>query len=100
LEVQLTPQKLLQTLLSIETQFGRTRNSRWGPRTLDLDLLLYNDLILETATLQLPHPRMRERAFVLVPWAEIAPGWVDPVTGMAIAQLLQTVDCSGVLKLL
>ena len=100
LEVQLTPKELLETLLTIETQFGRTRNSRWGPRTLDLDLLLYNDLILDTATLQLPHPRMRQRAFVLVPLAEIAPVVVDPVSGMAIAQLLQTVDCSEVLKFL
>lgn len=96
LEVRLSPQDLLETLLEIEKQFGRTRRERWGPRTLDLDLLLFDDLILDTPPLQIPHPRMRERAFVLVPLAEIAPEWIDPVTGVAIAQLLEAVDCSGV----
>lgn len=96
LHVQTEPQQLLETLLGIEAQFGRIRRERWGPRSLDLDLLLYDDLILETPTLQLPHPRMRERAFVLVPLAQIAPDWIEPVSGIAIAQLLQAVDCSGV----
>lgn len=99
LDVQLTPQELLETLLKIEAQFGRTRKERWGPRTIDLDLLLFDDLILDIPNLQLPHPRMRERAFVLVPLAEIAPNWVEPVSGKAIAQLVQTVDCSGVCRL-
>ncbi|MGH2412524.1 MAG: 2-amino-4-hydroxy-6-hydroxymethyldihydropteridine diphosphokinase [Microcystaceae cyanobacterium] len=97
LQVQLTPEQVLETLLSIEDQFGRVRRERWGPRTLDLDLLLYDDLILNTPQLQIPHPRMRERAFVLVPLAEIAPNWIDPLSGKAIAQLLKTVDCSGVM---
>lgn len=96
LQVQTSPQQLLETLLGIEAKFGRIRRERWGPRSLDLDLLLYDDLILETPTLQLPHPRMRERAFVLVPLAQIAPDWIEPVSGIAIAQLLQAVDCSGV----
>lgn len=96
LQVQTSPQQLLETLLGIEAQFGRIRRERWGPRSLDLDLLLYDDLILETPTLHLPHPRMRERAFVLVPLAQIAPDWIEPVSGIAIAQLLQAVDCSGV----
>lgn len=99
LEVQLTPQELLETLQNIEAQFGRLRQERWGPRTLDLDFLLFDDLILETPTLQLPHPRMTERAFVLVPLAEIAPDWIEPVSGKAIAQLVQGVDCSGVRRL-
>jgi 2-amino-4-hydroxy-6-hydroxymethyldihydropteridine diphosphokinase len=98
LDVQLTPEALLETLLDVEQQFGRVRLQRWGPRTLDLDLLLYDDRILETAKLQIPHPRMRERAFVLVPLAEIAPDWLDPVSKKAIAQLLEEVDCSGILK--
>lgn len=96
LEVQLTPQELLETLLSVEKQFGRLRRERWGPRTLDIDLLLFDDLILETPHLQIPHPRMKERAFVLVPLAEIAPTWVEPISGIAIAQLVQRLDCSGV----
>lgn len=96
LEVQLTPQELLKTLLNIEDQFGRVRTERWGPRTLDLDLLLFGDLILETPNLQIPHPRMTERAFVLVPLAEIAADWIEPVSQKAIAQLVEKVDCTGV----
>ncbi|MFE1744318.1 2-amino-4-hydroxy-6-hydroxymethyldihydropteridine diphosphokinase [Coleofasciculus sp. H7-2] len=104
LHVQMQPQQLLETLLGIEAQFGRVRQERWGPRTLDLDLLLFDDVILDTQgegipSLHLPHPRMRERAFVLVPLAEIAPDWLDPVSGCAIAQLVQAVDCSEVRRL-
>lgn len=98
LTTSLSPRPLLDTLLSIETQFGRVRQERWGARTLDLDLLLYEDVVLDTPRLQLPHPRMRERAFVLVPLGEIAPNWVDPITGSAIAQLKDTIDCSGILQ--
>lgn len=96
LRVQLTPQALLETLLTVEARFGRVRHERWGARTLDLDLLLFDDLVLQTPQLQIPHPRLRERAFVLVPLAEIAPDWIEPVSGKAIADLVQTVDCSGV----
>lgn len=99
LKVQLTPEELLAALLEVEKQFGRVRTQRWGPRSLDLDLLLFERIILETPKLQIPHPRMRERAFVLVPLAEIAPDWIDPGSGKAIAQLLQGVDCSGVHRL-
>ena len=100
LHVQLTPQMLLETLMGIEVKFGRVRQEHWGPRSLDLDLLLYDNLVLNTPNLQLPHPRMRERAFVLVPLAEIAPTWVEPVSGKTIAELLQAVDCSGVKPLM
>ncbi|MGB3691617.1 MAG: 2-amino-4-hydroxy-6-hydroxymethyldihydropteridine diphosphokinase [Spirulinaceae cyanobacterium] len=96
LEVRLTPQELLATLLRIETEFGRVRREHWGPRFLDLDLLLFEDLILVTPRLQLPHPHLRQRAFVLLPLAEIAPDWVDPVSKKAIKQLLEEVDCSGI----
>jgi 2-amino-4-hydroxy-6-hydroxymethyldihydropteridine diphosphokinase len=96
LEVQLTPEALLRALLDIERQFGRVRQKRWEARTLDLDLLLYGDLILDTPTLQIPHPRMRERAFVLVPLAEIAAAWLEPISQQTISQLLEVVDCSGV----
>lgn len=94
--VKQEPQSLLQILLDIEKQFGRTRGEKWGPRTLDLDLLLYDDLILETAVLQIPHPRIRERAFVLVPLAEIVPQWIEPVSGKTIEELVKAVDCTGV----
>ncbi|MBV9385092.1 MAG: 2-amino-4-hydroxy-6-hydroxymethyldihydropteridine diphosphokinase [Chroococcidiopsidaceae cyanobacterium CP_BM_ER_R8_30] len=99
LQVQLTPPLLLKKLLDIEAQFGRVRQEHWGPRTLDLDLLLFDNLILDTPTLVLPHPRLRERAFVLVPLAEIAPNWVEPVSGKAITELAQDIDCSGVHRL-
>jgi len=96
LEVSLTPQSLLQQLLEIEAKAGRVRRERWGPRTLDLDLLLFDDLILETPTLNIPHPGLHQRAFVLVPLAEIAPNWVDPVSRRQVIDLLNQVDRSGV----
>lgn len=99
LQIQMSPQLMLETLLDIEAQFGRVRQERWGPRSLDLDLLLYDELVLDTPTLQIPHPRMRDRAFVLVPLAEIAPNWIEPVSGKAISQLVQAVDCSGVVRI-
>lgn len=95
----LEPHALLTTLLAIEQQFGRVRTERWGPRLLDLDLLLYDDQILDTPSLQLPHPQMHERAFVLVPLAEIAPQWVHPVMGEAIGHLVQLVNSTGVERL-
>lgn len=98
-QVQLTPLEILERLLAIENQFGRERREHWGARTLDLDLLLYDDLVLNTPHLQLPHPRMHERAFVLVPLAEIAPNWVHPVLKSNIQQILHNVDCSGVKRL-
>ncbi|MBW4621768.1 MAG: 2-amino-4-hydroxy-6-hydroxymethyldihydropteridine diphosphokinase [Cyanosarcina radialis HA8281-LM2] len=100
LEVQLTPEELLATLLKIEDRFDRTRHERWGPRTLDLDLLLFDDLILDAPALQIPHPRMTQRAFVLVPLAEIAPDWIEPISQKAIAELVKTVNCSGVRRLI
>jgi 2-amino-4-hydroxy-6-hydroxymethyldihydropteridine diphosphokinase len=99
LHVTITPEDLLNVLLAIETRFGRVRQQHWGPRTLDLDLLLFDDLVLDTPTLQIPHPRMIERAFVLAPLAEIAPNWVEPVSQTAIATLVEAVDCSGVSQL-
>ncbi len=98
LQVEMIPEFLLEILLKIENNFGRLRNERWGPRTLDLDILLYENRIIETPKLQIPHPRMRERAFVLVPLAEIAPDGIEPVSGLAIKELLKDVDCSDVRK--
>ncbi|UKP00737.1 2-amino-4-hydroxy-6-hydroxymethyldihydropteridine diphosphokinase [Nostoc sp. UHCC 0870] len=96
LQVKMSPQELLDTLLATEQKFGRVRRERWGARSLDLDILLYDDLILDTPNLQIPHPRMHERAFVLVPLVEIAPDWIEPVSGLAIKQLVKKVDCSDV----
>jgi 2-amino-4-hydroxy-6-hydroxymethyldihydropteridine diphosphokinase len=96
LRVAMLPQALLATLLTIENKFGRVRQEHWGPRTLDLDLLLYDDLILNEPNLQIPHPRMHKRAFVLVPLAEIAPTWIEPVSEQTIQNMLPEVDCSDV----
>ncbi|MDJ0511722.1 MAG: 2-amino-4-hydroxy-6-hydroxymethyldihydropteridine diphosphokinase [Crocosphaera sp.] len=96
LETSLTPEKLLGELLKIEQDFGRIRQQKWGPRTLDLDLLLYDDLILETQILEIPHPRMIERGFVLVPLCDIAATWVHPITQKTIKDHLNMVDDKGV----
>ncbi len=94
IKVAINPQRLLATLMTIEQEFGRVRSIRWGPRTLDLDIILYADLMLDSPDLTIPHPRMAERAFVLVPLAEIAPDWVEPVSGQTISQLVQKLDIS------
>ena len=91
-----TPEELLAILQATEMQFGRVGKSTLQPRTLDLDLLLYADIVLNTPNLTIPHPRMSERAFVLVPLAEIAPDWIEPVSGTKIAKLLRNVDTSEV----
>jgi 2-amino-4-hydroxy-6-hydroxymethyldihydropteridine diphosphokinase len=95
----LSAQALLDVLIATEQQFGRVRTQHWGPRTLDLDLLLYDSVVLHTPTLTLPHPRMAERAFVLIPLAEILPDWVHPVIGLTIQQLCDQLDCTGVSQL-
>jgi 2-amino-4-hydroxy-6-hydroxymethyldihydropteridine diphosphokinase len=87
-EPSLGPRAVLETLIAIEQAGGRERPYRNAPRTLDLDLILFGDLVLEEPGLVLPHPRFRERRFVLEPLAEIAPELVDPVTGLTIADLL------------
>lgn len=96
LEVGLAPHDLLNTLLKIEDEFGRVRQERWGPRTLDLDLILYDNLVLNTPNLTIPHPEMLNRAFVLVPLAEIAPNMIEPQSGLSIRELLAKVEQSGV----
>lgn len=80
---------LLAALLEIERRCGRERPCDGAPRTLDLDLILYGDAVVNEPGLLVPHPRFRERAFVLEPLAEIAPEWVDPVTGLTVAELAQ-----------
>ena len=81
LETELSPRQLLWNLLLIERRLGRTRTRRWGPRTIDLDLLLYGPLVVEEPDLQVPHPEMTRRSFVLVPLVELDPLLVHPVTG-------------------
>jgi 2-amino-4-hydroxy-6-hydroxymethyldihydropteridine diphosphokinase len=81
LDTELPAEKLLDALQAIEQGHQRQRTVRWGPRTLDLDLLLYGDAVIETQRLQVPHPRMDQRAFVLYPLADIAPALIIPGHG-------------------
>nr|WP_267962737.1 2-amino-4-hydroxy-6-hydroxymethyldihydropteridine diphosphokinase [Thermus hydrothermalis] len=96
LDTGLDPRELLQALLEVERALGRERKERWGPRTIDLDLLLYGDLVLEEEGLQVPHPRLHERAFVLVPLLDLLPEGRHPVLGVRFAELLAALDASGV----
>ena len=98
LDTTLEPQALLDALLSVERAFGRERRERWGPRTLDLDLLLYGDEVIDVPGLRVPHPHLHERAFVLRPLADIAPQANVPGRGR-VAELLARVDSSGCIPL-
>ena|SRR5215831_10873050 len=91
-DTRLTPRALLEFLLETERQFGRERPYPAAPRTLDLDLILYEAEIIDEPGLIVPHPRFRERRFVLEPLAEIAADWIDPVTGRRIEELLRTLE--------
>ena len=115
LRTTLPPRDLLALLHEVEARFGRRRDTRWGPRTLDLDLLFHGDRILPDPAMQahwrdlppdrqqvaapedliLPHPRLQDRPFVLIPLAEIAPGWRDPVTGRSVADLARDLSDDG-----
>jgi 2-amino-4-hydroxy-6-hydroxymethyldihydropteridine diphosphokinase len=88
-QTELEPEPLLDLLLSIERERGRKRPARRAPRTLDLDLILYGNRIVQTSGLEIPHPRFRDRRFVLQPLAEIAPEMRDPVTGLTVSELLR-----------
>ena len=88
IETELSPQQLLKHCLDIEQQLHRVREIRWGPRTLDIDILLYSDNIIETDNLIIPHPRMQERAFVLIPLNDIASDKKDPRLNQKIHDLV------------
>ena len=92
IQTTLSPLSLLHTLKDIETAVGRQPRIRWGPREIDLDLLIYGDLCLKTEKLVVPHPEMHLRHFVLVPFAEIAPDLVHPVLQESIQTLLEYLE--------
>ncbi len=87
LETSLEPEELLFVLLETERSLGRDRNQAWPDRTLDLDLLLWQDLVYHTSTLELPHPRLHRRLFVLAPLCDLAADFVHPVLGLPLRQL-------------
>jgi 2-amino-4-hydroxy-6-hydroxymethyldihydropteridine diphosphokinase len=98
IETALRPRALLDHLLAIERRHGRVREFPNAPRTLDLDIVLYGDVTLREPGLTIPHPRMHERAFVVVPLAEIAPEAVVPGRG-SVSRMLRNVDAAGLVKL-
>ena len=97
-DTRLTAEQMLGYMQAVENQQGRVRTERWGPRTLDLDLLLFDDLVLQSATLTVPHPEMHKREFVLYPLFEIAPDIEIPGQGH-IKHLLRGLDPDKVKKL-
>jgi 2-amino-4-hydroxy-6-hydroxymethyldihydropteridine diphosphokinase len=92
----LGPAELLAFLKDIEAKMGRQETFRFGPRIIDLDILFYNDLVLDTHTLTIPHPRIAERSFILFPLADIAPDLFHPVLHKTIQQLKAGMDTSGI----
>ena len=98
-ETGLEPEPLLDHLKQLEARLGREPSFHWGPRLIDIDLIFYDDLIMDTPRLVIPHPRLHERAFVLVPLADIAADFIHPVLGKTIRQLLEGVDKSNILPI-
>ena len=92
----LPPLDLLDLLKQLEVRLGRRSGMRYGPRLIDLDILLYDDLQLETPALTIPHPRLAERAFVLAPLADLAPGLRPPGMSLSISEMLERVDRAGI----
>ncbi|NWJ22978.1 2-amino-4-hydroxy-6-hydroxymethyldihydropteridine diphosphokinase [Rhizobium sp. Td3] len=96
IETSLSPEALLQTCLDIEKSMKRVRIERWGPRTIDIDVLTYGNAPYVAETIEVPHPRMTERAFVLMPLADIAPDLL--VKGRRVSDWLEAVDTAGIVK--
>ncbi|MBI5975539.1 2-amino-4-hydroxy-6-hydroxymethyldihydropteridine diphosphokinase [Staphylococcus canis] len=92
IQTSLTPHQLLDACLEIEQRLHRVRKERWGPRTIDIDILLYGTSVVEDDRLSLPHPRMVERAFVMVPLNDIAPNVIEPRSKQRIQDLVQHDD--------
>ena len=92
----LSPLQLLRSLKDTERQLGRQASFRNGPRPIDIDILLFDDLVVDSPDLTIPHPRMNERAFVLAPLADIAPDMVHPIQHLTVREMLERIDCGGI----
>ena len=99
IETELNPKELLVWLKEVERKVGREKTFKWGPRIIDIDILLYDDLHVTEDNLEIPHPEMHKRAFVLSPLAEIAPSAKHPITGLTVRQMSDAVGDEGVSKL-
>jgi len=98
IETELAPMELLEKCLEIERKLGRVRREKNGPREIDVDILFYGDKILDEPGLKIPHPEIRNRKFVLVPLAEIAPDFADPVTKKTVSQMLKECGDTAIVK--
>lgn len=96
-KTSMDPQLLLAQLKEIEVAVGRQDRGPWGPREIDLDILYIDDLAIRDGELEIPHPRMHERAFVLLPLSQIAPHWRHPILGKTVEELLKEVSLSGII---
>jgi len=98
IETHLAPRQLLWNLMLIERRLGRVRTQHWGPRVIDLDLLLYGEEVVDEPDLQVPHPQMTQRSFVMVPLVEIEPLLVHPVTNQTMLSILQRLGADPLVK--
>lgn len=96
IETSLSPVKLLSFLKRLEAQLGRIPAERYGPRLIDIDILFYNNKIVERRKLKIPHPRLAERAFVLVPLADLAPQLRHPISHISVSEMLSHIDSTGI----
>jgi len=97
-ETRQTPEELLHYLKTLESTLGRQPSVRYGPRLIDIDILFYDNLIVNLPNLTIPHPRLHERAFVLVPLADLEPAFVHPGLGLPVSALLAAVDTKGIVR--
>ena len=99
-ETYLEPEPLLKHLKRLEIALGRKASFRNGPRLIDIDVLLFDDLVINTPLLTIPHPRMHERGFVLLPMMDIAPDLVHPVTGKSVREMVASCDLGGIRQII
>ncbi|MBW7956838.1 MAG: 2-amino-4-hydroxy-6-hydroxymethyldihydropteridine diphosphokinase [Deltaproteobacteria bacterium] len=96
---ELPPGELLRYLKGIEAEMGRREAERWGPRLIDLDIIFYGSRVIKGERIEVPHPRAHERAFVMVPLSDIAPGFVDPLSGATVSELAERLGKEGLRRM-